>query len=386
MSTVLNKFGTQRGAAEFEDHSTQVATAPFVKLGYRPALDGLRGIAVLMVMLDHAGSYVWQSELLSGGGLGVDIFFVLSGFLITAILLEEWSATNRVSLKRFYLRRALRLIPALTAVLLVCTAYALYCVIRSRNLAAGSGILKSVLFTLLYIPNLATVYGWTNNNLLGHTWSLGIEEQFYFVWPILLIFLLKLRLNLRRIVLIVTVGVILVVLNRIILLRAGVSTEILYLRPDTRADSLLVGCVAAILWHIGAIGRIRWSGYFWPGVGTIAILTVLRPLLLYALPLVLYAVLAVSTAVVILGLIVRGRASKLCNFPPLVYTGRISYGLYLWHLPVYSLAVPLLFRWGVPPVIVVVMLFTLVFLISMLSFRFIEQPFLRLKRKMSPKN
>src|SRR5437762_1861238 len=88
------------------------------KLGYRPALDCLRGVAVLMVMFDHAGSYLWHNDVLSGGGFGVDIFFVLSGFLITVLLLEEWDKTGRISLKGFYMRRALRLLPALFLVLI----------------------------------------------------------------------------------------------------------------------------------------------------------------------------------------------------------------------------------------------------------------------------
>lgn len=365
------------------NNNPQSPPSTFVKLGYRPALDGLRGLAVLMVMLDHAGSYLWQTDKLSGGGFGVDIFFVLSGFLITVLLLEEWQKTGGISLKNFYARRALRLLPALFGVLLVCVAYAAYISLHSGNKTAATSIIKSALFTLFYIPNLALAFGWTGFNLLAHTWSLGIEEQFYLIWPLSLLLLLKLSPKLKTIAVVIGVGIILAIIYRATLLQLGTPADVLYLRPDTRADSLLLGCFTAVLWHRGVISSIPWSRYFWPAIAIVFGLAAFRPALLQALPMGLYSVLAAAAAVMILGLLQDSVPRQIFEFRPLVYTGRISYGMYLWHFPVNSILVPLLMRARVPTFISLLVLFVSTFVVATISFRLIEQPFLKLKRKLS---
>src|SRR5215204_412439 len=166
------------------------------KLGYRPSLDGLRGVAVLAVITLHA--YIPFTlpnniKILGNGGfLGVDIFFVLSGFLITALLLQERESNGRIGLKNFYARRALRLLPALFVFVAVCVLHSIF----FRTPEESSGALGDIAVITFYLSN------WIPTNLysLRHTWSLAVEEQFYLIYPVLLIGMIWLieRLKLGR--------------------------------------------------------------------------------------------------------------------------------------------------------------------------------------------
>src|SRR5579885_2477102 len=142
-------------------------------LGYRPWLDGLRGLAILAV-------FVYHLQLITGGFLGVDVFFVLSGFLITSLLLEEWQRRGTISFPRFYMRRALRLLPAFFAFLLACFVYIV--IFRPDEVAAFR---KEALVAACYVSNWPTLHQ-VPMPTLGHAWSLSLEEQFYFLWPLLL--------------------------------------------------------------------------------------------------------------------------------------------------------------------------------------------------------
>src|SRR5262249_25897924 len=144
------------------------------RLGYRPALDGVRALAITGVVLAHA--YRWPP----GGGFGVDLFFVLSGFLITTLLLEEHAAHGRISLVDFYRRRAFRLLPALYTLLLV---YLAIVVVRGEFTEWFRPL--SALAAFFYATNLVEATGWGIDGPVRHLWSLAAEEQFYFVWPLL---------------------------------------------------------------------------------------------------------------------------------------------------------------------------------------------------------
>jgi peptidoglycan/LPS O-acetylase OafA/YrhL len=159
-----------------------VANAPHI--AYRPGLDGLRALAVAAVFLYHA-----RIDWLPGGFLGVDLFFVLSGYLITSLLLVEWEARNRIDLRRFWLRRARRLLPALVVVVL--GALVLASIFARQDLAhTRSDAVSSLLYYTNWheiIANHSYFNLRGNPSLLQHTWSLAIEEQFYIVWPLLLV-------------------------------------------------------------------------------------------------------------------------------------------------------------------------------------------------------
>jgi peptidoglycan/LPS O-acetylase OafA/YrhL len=168
--------------------NTEVADRPSSplrhgKMGRWPALDGVRGLAILLVMVEHTHLAPFH-----GGGLGVDLFFVLSGFLISGLLLAEFQRSGGLDIRRFYYRRALRLLPAL----LVLVAATIGLVLAFDLGEIGRATLAMAPKTLFYVANLGrTDVG--NASLLAHTWSLSIEEQFYLVWPLALLLLLRTR-------------------------------------------------------------------------------------------------------------------------------------------------------------------------------------------------
>ncbi|MCZ0211417.1 acyltransferase, partial [Streptomyces sp. UMAF16] len=159
-------------------------------------LDGLRGVAVLMVLVYHLG-------LAPGGFLGVDVFFVLSGFLITSMLVEEWQRRDSISLRRFYARRALRLLPAFLVLLVICLVEAIAIAPTEEKPAR----LKAIGVAACYLSNYPPLLPATDMSLLGHTWSLSLEEQFYLLWPLCLFFMLRTRLSRGRLVAIVCAGI-----------------------------------------------------------------------------------------------------------------------------------------------------------------------------------
>ncbi|MGH2464600.1 MAG: acyltransferase family protein [Candidatus Limnocylindrales bacterium] len=310
---------------------------------FRPELDGLRAVAVLTVMAAHARVPGFASE---GGLAGVTLFFVLSGYLITALLLAERTNTGRVDLRSFYIRRGLRLFPAVVALLIVVavgSAFGLW-------VSAGGDMVLAIPAVLLYVGNWAQVAG-LSMGPLGHTWSLAIEEQFYLIWPAAL--LLALRFGDRRLLgLLAILVAILVTPWRAELLLAGALGQA-FAGTDAHADALLVGCAIALLdvrlpaaagWA-GLIGIVV-AGALWSGGGG----------LVFMLP--------IATAGAFLA--VAGCPQPI-GWRPVAHVGRISYGLYLWHF--------LFIWWGLPWPIV----FALSFLAAEASYVAIERPFLRMK-------
>jgi peptidoglycan/LPS O-acetylase OafA/YrhL len=208
-----------------------------------PALDGLRGVAILLVLVHHVRSVFvphLHPSLVTGGFLGVDLFFVLSGFLITGLLLDEFRDRQGVSLPSFYRRRFMRLYPALVVLLV---AHAIYAVRAGIPSEVERDQLVSVLF---YFSN------WRETLIIpegtGHLWSLAVEEQFYLLWPLVLVGLLWLT-HARRshIGPIIAAGVATIALYRAWRWHDGMAFLFVYQRTDMRADALLIGAFAAVL-------------------------------------------------------------------------------------------------------------------------------------------
>ena len=288
-------------------------------LGHRPALDGLRALAIAAVVGYHA------FFVPADGWLGVDLFFVLSGFLITTLLLEEHDATGHVRIGAFYLRRAYRLLPA---ALLMLAVVALAWAVTGRLTGSRAVVLAEALG---YVMNLVLA-GWFGHSTtaVSHLWSLALEEQFYLVWPALLFVVLRARRRVALVALIVTA--VLVAVNGAVRVQ-GDGHRALF-APDTRSVGILVGCAAAIALSLRPVTVHRVARFAWPPALAVAVALTFEPygLAMFGSRLLVFAV---AIAILVVSGLHAGPATWVLSRAPLTYLGRISYSLYLWHVPIF---------------------------------------------------
>jgi peptidoglycan/LPS O-acetylase OafA/YrhL len=343
------------------------------RLAYLPALDGLRGAAVVAVLVFHT----WAAAL-PGGYIGVDLFFVLSGYLITSLLLRERALTGSISLARFFGRRALRLLPPLMPVLAACTLYAV--LLPGAPLAEAT--LKGVWATIGYASSWLYAYG-VGLGWLSHSWSLSVEEQFYALWPPILVLLLL--WGSRRVALAACIlGVGAVVEARTLMAVHGVPWERLYCGFDTRADALLIGAALALAADLGLLRRVR-REVIW-GVALVGLAVLAWAALRVADPGRLagpgFTLIDLCAAALIAAVAIRPAPVlvRVLQTSPLVGMGRISYAMYLWHLPIYGYLVASGAVLPAPATLVVVLGMT--WLMATLSYELIEAPCATLRRRL----
>jgi peptidoglycan/LPS O-acetylase OafA/YrhL len=333
------------------------------KLGYVASLDGLRAIAVILVMLVHAHFYLGKN-----GQIGVAVFFTLSGFLITTLLVEEFQKSNHVSFLGFYTRRTMRLFPGLYVLLLLVVIYA----ILYKSIGDQDVIFKEALSAAFYVNNISWKWGWGNSALiLGHTWSLACEEQFYLVWPWILVLAIKFRSLLKlQYFLIVFIAMSWIFKSK------GIYPDIV---SSIIQESIFIGCLGALL---------RWNNVVPKIPVAFTIISLLIILFVGILPINfsfnLFNPCAIFTMIVILGLVNNSTTitNKILANRPIVFIGKISYSLYLWHVVVFRL-----FTWHStlsPQVTFIAKLFT-TFLLAIASFYLIENRATALGRKWSKK-
>jgi peptidoglycan/LPS O-acetylase OafA/YrhL len=310
-----------------------------------------------------------------GGFLGVDLFFVLSGFLISALLLGEVDRTRSVRFGAFYARRALRLLPALYVLL---AAHVVYAWITDLSWERERKTIEAAVF---YVTNWQIIQ--TRGGLadeLTHLWSLAIEEQFYLVWPVLLVAILGIRQRVRTASVVLAVVIAVVVVWRAHLWFADVHWVELVIRSDTRVDSLLVGALLATLWVRRATPVKGVDGAAWVALGVlvVCVATFEGPSAVGYLG--GYTVFAVAAAVVILAILNGTWAGiELFDLAPLRAVGRVSYGLYLWHFPIfYAVAVH---GQDLPDLARVATAVGLTATATWLSWVVVERPALRLKSR-----
>jgi peptidoglycan/LPS O-acetylase OafA/YrhL len=348
----------------------------------------VRAVAVIAVMLFHATLVPNAPFHVDGGFFGVDVFFVLSGFLITTLLVEEFQRTSSIRFRSFYARRALRLLPAIAVVLVAVLVYA------QVNMPSGEAhyVHVGALWTAVYGINWYFVVQhspFLTLTLLGHAWSLSIEEQFYLVWPLVLLGLLRLRLTARTLVLVALSGAALSAIVMVAVAPRGLAGEFHALYgTDARAQGILLGA---------ALGLAAVNGMLPTQLGARTALTVAgwgaAALLVLAFAGIVgsrsgswlenggYALIAVAAAAVLAHLVVApsGVMARTLALRPVRGIGRISYGLYLWHLPVFLVLDHR--RTGLTFWPLVVVQFGVTFTAAIASFVLVERPALRLKRR-----
>ncbi|RZI88935.1 MAG: acyltransferase [Microbacterium sp.] len=363
---------------------------------YRPELDGIRAVAVMAVVGFHSFVQVAQ-----GGWLGVDIFFVLSGYLITGILLSEHSRTGAVRLGNFLVRRLLRLYPALL-VTLVLGAFFYGTLGGDGGTVSETGdvtILTDASFLdylgtiapiATYVENFYLAFGHNAVDLLGHTWSLAVEMQFYLVWPPLLVWLLARRKNLLTWVL---VGI--AVSYLLMVLQSGPEHLALpnaYYLPWTRAWELLAGALVAVLaarpqTRPARLIGSRWAGWsIVAGLGLVILVASTYSILLIDYVLLWEAPIAVAlTALLIAHLNEVGATGPgaVLAWKPLVWIGKLSYGIYLVHYP----TLWILRDHGLPDdhgTLVFALAMAISTAVAAASYYLVEQPVLKVKRRYEP--
>lgn len=354
---------------------------------YWPALDGLRALAVIAVMLFHA-----QWPAAKGGFLGVDVFFVLSGFLITAQLTLEMQAKGRISLCAFFMRRLVRLQPALLLLLLVYAGCGTWTNWLPPQVA---GVWPTdVAVVALAMAHWARAWEWHAPDYLGHTWSLGIEEQFYLLWAVAMAMFARRHATPATVIPWALAGALFSAVWMAGLHLMGATPSRLYNGLDTRAMALLTGCVLAlalirshperIFLHGNAENRVNgplaqgrthpWGGYAGIALllGSMHILTWTQPVMFFGG----YFLVALLTAWLLRCLVLapdRG-CSSLLSWSPLVYIGQWSYGLYLWHYPMFRVAEYQAGQYGVPFAVAMVLGALTTVVISAASYHLVERP------------
>jgi peptidoglycan/LPS O-acetylase OafA/YrhL len=350
-------------------------------LHYQPSVDGLRAVAVICVVVYHIQMFIYDGAPIAGylsfssGFLGVDIFFVLSGFLITTLLVCEWQSAGQISLKNFYMRRALRLLPALVVFLAVMIVY-------SRVLLPAPQWAETTRvagFAMLYVTNWAfAAHVAAASDLTSHLWSLAVEEQFYLVWPPMLILLLK-----RSPIALISgtsALIVLIAIYRTLLASSGVGFTHVYIGSDTRADSILIGCLFAALVSVSSLTKARVFKLSLRSVfiGALLALTVyLAAPATAGLYTIGFSIFAFAVGLVLLR-VTDGPSvlTRMLERRTLVWIGRLSYGIYLWH----AFAIVVTTHFDIPNGIRAALALPIAIALAAISFFCVERPFLKLKK------
>ena len=358
------------------------------KTRYLPSIDSLRALAVLAVIIYHI-----DVNYLPGGFLGVDLFFVLSGYLISSLIIKEYKKTGTLNLYNFYMRRARRLLPAVYFMITVCLLFMVLfngVLLRKSHLDAVFGYIYSSNWWYIF-HKLDYFDSFGAQSPFKHLWSLAIEEQFYMFFP--LIFLIFNRRkkeegqssSLNKNFIYIVLGLILISLGTHILLFDINNINRIYFGTDTRAFSLLVGVVGALVYPMDKLSsptNAKESVLY--SVVSLTSISTLIAIMFYASEYNTWLYRGGFLLVAVLGLIIiisSGKQhtfiSKALSFRPIVFIGKISYSLYLWHFPIIVLTTPVS-EIGNPNLFYVTLRIILTVIAATLSYLFVETPIRKL--------
>ena len=344
-----------------------------MKLTYRPEIDGLRAVAVICVILYHSKHSFFGKDWFSGGFVGVDVFFVISGYLISSLIFKELFKTGTFSFSNFYKRRIRRIIPALSFVMLLSIPFAWSYILPSSLIDFAKSIISSIFFgSNFYFHFSGLEYG-SKDSLLKpflHTWSLSVEEQFYILFPILLIFIFRYFKN--SLSFIIFVGIILSFIFAEYNSRHNVSENFYFIY--SRMWELLIGSILAF-YEVKNNGRSknRYLNLFLPSIGFILIIVSIinlddnmrHPGLITLLP-------VIGTSMIIWHSNKSEFVCKILSSKIFVGTGLISYSLYLWHYPIFAISRITDYSQG--NIIKKIALVVLILALSIFTYFIIEKP------------
>ena len=345
-----------------------------MKYSYRPEIDGLRAVAIFAVMTYHAEIIFGNFKVFTGGYLGVDIFFVISGYIITKIAVNEYQS-GKFSIKKFFYRRIRRIFPVLLVVALVTICAGWYILLPSLFVSLSESIISSLIFSSnFYFNHSDQIYG-NDNGLIKpflHTWSLSIEEQFYIVFPFALIYCFKKKsYNLLVILLIVSFFTTFSFLK--------IPKENFYF-IYSRAWELLFGAVICI--YEKKIMKVK---FFRNNLSIFKVLsfillfysmlmfdhTTAHPSYITLLPIIFISILIIEDHK-------KGLVDQLLSLKIVVFVGLISYSLYLWHYPVYAYVRITEIASG--DIFIKILSIIIIFIVSCISYFFIEKPIKKIKK------
>jgi peptidoglycan/LPS O-acetylase OafA/YrhL len=339
-------------------------------------LDGVRGLAILLVLVSHG------LGLLTAGMIGVLVFFVLSGYLITGILVSEHRRTGRISLRAFYVRRALRLLPALLVLLALLALTPLWPALE----VSGREALRGVVFGALYLTDFTLGFQLDNPQPIAHLWSLAVEEQFYLLWPITLVGLLRMP-STRRLAVVRRLIAVAVLVRLVTMAVSGPLDWFFYALPTTWADCLLLGAALALVRHDApdlwarierrASQPSTFAAAAAVVLGTSSVAAAFWSPVMYTIGIPVVAV-AAGVLVVAAATGASAAGAGLLRTAPARWLGDHSYSLYLYN----SFCVLFLQRVigaGLPQRLLGV---ALAIVLAVLSRRYVERPFLRLKDRL----